>query len=83
MLKLKDGNDGSTFVTSMLDGDIAVITNWSVSNYVGRIVQRYGDSLITLGEDSGWGWGEYFKNVKSDSQCRVRILEKGETLEVN
>ena len=38
---------------TMKDGDLAMITKWCGSpSYVGRIVQRYRQDLITVGEDS-------------------------------
>ena len=65
----------------MRDGDVAVITFWSASpeQYIGKIVQRYGNTLITLGNDSGCSWTGIFSGTDV-FQCRVRILEKGETL---
>ena len=83
MLKLQvELVDGTIPVSEMKDGDIGVIIYWSTSRYIGRIVQRYCDCLLTVGAESGCGWGEYFKSPYVNSGCRVRILEKSETLVV-
>lgn len=82
MLRLAKKENSSIPVKEMKDGDIAVITNWGVNNYVGRIVQRYKNYLLTLGAGSGFGWGEYFINNKNSHSNRVRLLEVGEVLVV-
>jgi len=84
MLKLKNEKPDSIPVTAMKDGDVAVIVQWDCGPYAGRIVQRYKDSLICLGAISGAGWGTYFafRSNVDNTNCRVRILESGETLVV-
>lgn len=67
-------------VGDMQDGDIAVITQWNAGQYIGRVVQRYGDYLISVGALMGHGWGKMFP--ADWPECRVRVLEKGETLVV-
>lgn len=69
-------------VQSMKDGDIAVITCWDSSVYIGRVVQRYYNNLICVGSNSRNGWSDIFSSPveKPSNQCRVRLLEKGETL---
>jgi len=83
MLKLKKDKPSDICVADMKDGDIAVITKWSCGGYIGYIIQRYKDFLITVGSRSGKGWGEYFKpgdTFKRSEDCRVRLLEPGEEL---
>jgi hypothetical protein len=64
-------------VREMSDGQIGIIVSWSgFGNYVGRIVQRYGDTLISLQKPSGNSWSQ----ITLEDDCRVRILQKGETL---
>jgi len=79
---LKDNQD-SIPVCEMQDGDIGMIVNWHhIYNYVGRIVQRYGCHLITLGQDHTHSWPEYFNYQTSDEEYRVRILKAGEILKI-
>ena len=69
-------------VYEMKDGQIAVITNWGyIPEYVGRIIQRYGNSLISIGMDCGKAWPEFI-NEKPDNAYRVRLLQPGETITI-
>jgi hypothetical protein len=56
------------------DGQIAVIAG---SNYNGRIVQRYGNSGVTIGHYSGNGWEDIRNNT-----LLVKVLSDGELIEV-
>jgi len=82
MLKLTGERKTSVCVSEMKDGDVAVIVDWTCRSYIGRVVQRYGDYLITIGGRCSQGWGEYFKSENIGGSCEVRILEKDETLVV-
>ena len=85
MLKLKpEIIDETICVSDMKDGDVAIITNWIACRdlYVGRIVQRYQNFLLTVGASSINGWGEYFSSTHDKSGCKVRLLKKGDTLVV-
>jgi len=79
MLKLKTDKSSGIYVNDMEDGDIAVVVDWTIPSIVGRIVQRYKDSLITIGMNSGEGWTNCFLQEKNE-HCRVRLLEPGEEL---
>ncbi len=72
-------------ISAMSDGDIAEVLAWSLESTVGQIVQRHGVRLIVLGQSSGTcyggGSGALFAG-EFDEQCRVRILENGELIEV-
>lgn len=69
-------------VYEMKDGQIAVITNWGGSPYYnGEVIQRYGNSLITIGMDCGKAWPEFI-NEKPDSRFRVRLLQPGEAITI-
>lgn len=85
MLKLKSDRPSDICVDDMKDGNIAVITKWGNTDYIGRVVQRYNDSLICVGNYSGKGWGDYFnpsrKSIRNEKYC-VRLLEPGEELVV-
>ena len=66
----------------MKDGEIGVVVAWKPNryidnNYIGQVVQRYGNELINIGKDCLHGWS----NIDGfSSACRVRVLEKGEKL---
>ncbi len=64
------------WVSDMKDGDVGVIVDCKIDCYVGRIVQRYINVLITIGTSNGH-WSHIFDLPKN---FRVRVLEKGETL---
>ena len=81
-VKLRKENDPMTInMHDMEDGDIGEIINWNVHDYIGRIVQRYGQHLLSVGQRSGKGWAGMF-NAQRDENRRVRILEPGEVLEI-
>lgn len=64
------------WVGHMNDGDVAVIVGCFITGYLGRIVQRYENNLITIGKSE-----EHWEPISRlpDNFC-VRLLEKGETL---
>jgi len=68
-------------VGEMKCGQIAIIVRWSLSIYVGRIVQRYENKLVTLGEDAEKSWS-CFESLEKNSKLRVRILPKGTIIEL-
>ncbi len=57
------------------DGQIAIIIEDCIYN--GRIIQRFGDDLITIGLPSGSHW----TNVEGVT-LEVRILEDGELIRI-
>jgi len=70
-------------ILDMKDGDVGVIISWCVDSwdYEGRIVQRYGAHLVTLGSRFGGGSDNFFTEKTSrNSMNRVRLLTPGETL---
>lgn len=69
-------------VKDMMDGQMAVITSWSIPNYVGTIVQRVGENLISIGADSKYVWYQASWPHGVDKECRVRILSKGTVIEL-
>ena len=73
----------------MKDGQIGIITAWEVGlipeyEYLGRIVQRFGDNLVSLGKGAGSGWQNYFNGrpLHNEDGYRVRILSLGSTLRI-
>jgi hypothetical protein len=72
-------------VKDLKDGEIAIITEWSASGYVGQIVQRYGDHLVALGSSHGSSWSEFFNrdfSTRPLDSCKVRVLPKGTQIEI-
>lgn len=94
MIRLKEqSKDDSICVDDMKDGDVGVVTSWAILTYVGQIVQRYGKSLVALGNVKDrrmyrgflvvWKvWPNYFPSHNRVEECRVRLLKSGETLVV-
>jgi hypothetical protein len=72
-------------IKDLKDGEIAVVTQWPVPHYIGLIVQRYGDYLITLGSAHSSSWAKFFIKDFSTGQfddCKVRVLPKGTQIEI-
>jgi len=64
-------------VCEMKDGQVAEITFWGESLYpFKRIVQRFDDKLVIIGEPSECGW----QSIPNDDEYRVRLLEPGEAI---
>jgi len=84
MLELvKKENTEGIWVGNMKDGDIGVIIEWgSIIYCLGRIVQRYGNDLISIGMPSGDSWRVLTPSRELSSNCRVRLLKKDEVLVV-
>jgi len=84
MLKLVEEKPQSVIcVGDMKDGQIGVIVKWPLKSYLGRVVQRNHNRLITLGDTFDKGWGEYYPVKARKEDCQVRLLEKGEMLIVD
>lgn len=64
--------------SELKDGEIAVILSSPHKNHIGGIVMRYKRDLISIGEECGKGWSQFFPT--SSSEIRVRVLEKGEQI---
>jgi hypothetical protein len=59
------------------DGQIAVVVDKRYPSYCGKIVQRYKDCGVSIGQVSGSGW----TGIESNS-LEVRILRDGERLTI-
>ncbi len=83
-LKLNKANKGWINVIEMQDGDIAIIREHSsVSEYVGRIVQRHEYRLITIGERMDLSWPSIFTNKKENLiDFTVELLKVGDCIEI-
>ena len=62
----------------MDDGDIAIIRKWSLTDSIGKIVQRFGENLVVLGKNSG----NSFEGLSKSAECLVEVLPKGTLLEI-
>ncbi len=69
-----------TFPHEMKDGQLGEIVKTLSGNYLGEVVQRVGDDLITIGKDSDQVWEGHCNSPTTSVQ--VRILVKGETITV-
>ena len=77
MIKLNEEKVKTLLAKDLKDGQLAVIVE-DYSNYKGRIIQKYGDSLVTIGLPTGNGWHDGANTVTLE----VRVLQDGETLTV-
>lgn len=72
-------------VDTMKDGQVAIIVKWGSdkSEHIGKIVQRFGTSLITLGSNVDQGWPCFFP-LRTDcaSDYLVSILPSGTLFEL-
>ena len=82
-MKLKvNFTDINVHINKMQDGDIAVITHWGdCDEYIGRVVQRYKDTLISVGRESQERFSEIFTS-STNKECFVRILQPGDTITI-
>ncbi len=65
------------------DGQIAEIIKWdSHIQYIGTIVQRYREDLVSIGKKSGDSWFD-IASLKTNSTLLVRVLPDGSKLEIN
>ena len=79
---LCDTVDCTVSVIMMKDGDIAIITEWPVYHeYVGRIIQRYGNHLISLGMSAAQAFTTVF-SISDLSHYRVKILPQGTKFQI-
>ena len=72
-------------ISELMDGRLAIITRWEISpGCEGRIVQRYGNALVSIGMNCGNAWNIWFQSNpgRHDDVCRVKVLEPGTQLEV-
>ena len=61
------------------DGEVAIVVDCELTNYIGRIVQPFHNDLFTLGAQSMCKWGNY--RILPDS-FRVVVLPKGTRFEL-
>jgi hypothetical protein len=79
----KEVPPGSLSIDHMQDGDVAITTDFdSDPDYIGKVVQRYGNHLVRLGFASGKSWENFFAKDHSKNSITVRILPSGTLLKV-
>ena len=77
MIKLNEEKVKTLLAKDLKDGQLAVIVE-DFANYKGRIIQKYGDSLVSIGLPTGEGW----TNGAAVVTLKVRVLQDGETLTI-
>lgn len=74
-------------VVDMKDGDIAVIVKWSqTKSYLGRVVQRYGELLVSIGLSSGQCFPTVFSTLSQltiHGEYLVRLVGPGSYLRLD
>jgi len=82
-VKLKNARLPGIPSHNMKDGEIAIITEWSVhKKYVGSIVTRFGKSLVRIGHPECEAWPLWFdiNTTGLRADCRVELLPSGTEL---
>jgi len=80
MVRLEQNKDIP--IPFMKNGQVGIITKWAnVPGYIGRIVQRYGNILISVGMHSNQSWDTVLREC-SDYH-KVRLLRNDEPLYVD
>lgn len=64
----------------MNDGDIAIIIHSACPQHIGKVVTRYDNHLVALGQPVYENWANYFPT--RSSTMKVRILQPGEQLTI-
>lgn len=77
MAKLVRFNEETVSLSEMADGDVAEIIKWHDNREVGKIIQRFGDTIIFIGEPHGNSYPNLLSWEDVDEECRVRILPPG------
>lgn len=80
MVKLKSTKN-IIKASEMKDGQIGVIHEHLCADYVGRIVQRYREVLITIGESSGSSFPSLLGSSAAEI-VEIRLLEVGDIIEI-
>jgi len=75
-VRLNEESDGAISADKMRCGQIAVIAD---GPYEGRVVQRFVDSLVSIGRSSG---SSFACGAVGGSSVTVRILPNGTTLTI-
>lgn len=82
MVKInRKSKDRIVHIRDMKDGQIGEIVKWdNIDHYIGRIVQRHHDILVTIGENSLYSFDEAINH--GGENLMVRLLEPGEELRI-
>ena len=67
---VKDTEDNSILARELRDKQVAKIVKWSANMYIGELVIRYGDRLMSF---AGSGW----EIASLGNDCRVRVIPNG------
>lgn len=78
MVELERKESSYIGLKDLKDGQIVEIIE-GPNRYLNIIVQRYGDILISVGQESSLSWRRLF-NTPSTAHWRLRVLEEGEKI---
>jgi len=87
-MRVVDKMDNSVPVRTLKEAQLAVITTWETDTSVlGKVVTRWGNDLILLGEGRSKSYSTFFTKdesitAKDNANYRVKLLEHGTILEV-
>lgn len=83
MVKIHNNNP-TIHVSDLIDGQLAIITDWFHKDYIDTVVQKYGnDQLIVIGGKHTLSWTKIHEVTKqSHPECQVKVLNKGTLIEV-
>jgi hypothetical protein len=71
-----------SYPTMLQDGQIAVIREAKSTEFIGTVVQRFGNHLIHVGRNRGCAWSDYFLQHGPNLTFGFEILPKGTLLEI-
>ncbi len=78
------GGDECIPLEKMRCGELAVVVDWPAGKgEVGKVVQRYNESLVIVGCRSGECYSRMFVSGYDPSGCRVRVLQPGATIQLD
>lgn len=71
----------SIHVSNLQDGELAMITDWTLPQFKGEVVQRFDNKLVRLGRGTDAGWSELpLITPERFPNCKVRVLKTGTKL---
>lgn len=82
MATVKKFNEEIVCLSKMEDGDVAEIIAWTDRREIGKVIQRYGNNIIIIGEPYGSSYPTILGYDNVDEECLVKILSKGTTIEL-
>ena len=68
----------------MADGQLGVIVQWGTNpEYEYKVVQRFGDDLMQIGEPRAYSWVGFFSRDAAEPETHlVKLLARGSQIEI-